>query len=379
MLLKTRERRLIIVNLSELNTGPAAGFRESAILSDAKPLFPLEKFSHMASPASKQSCWFGFDLGGTKMLAEVYDSEFEPLARRRRKTKGFEGAKAGIERIVETIQQTLEEAQVDAKSLGGIGIGCPGSIDLDKGTILEAANLGWKGVKLRDSLESVFGCPVVVINDVDAGVYGEYRFGAAKNARCVVGVFPGTGIGGGCVYEGKIFRGKQFSCLEIGHMQVMSGGRLCGCGRYGCLETEASRLAIAAEASKAAYRGEAPHLLKIAGTNLAEIRSGQIAEAVREGDKAVEQIVSRAAGLLGVAVGDLANLLLPDIVVLGGGLVEAMPDLITKAVEQAAFARMMPSFTKSVKIVPAKLGDDAAIRGAAAWVARQVLDEGDKK
>jgi len=333
----------------------------------------------MASPASKQSCWFGFDLGGTKMLAEVYDSEFEPLARRRRKTKGFEGAKAGIERIVETIQQTLEEAQVDADKLGGIGIGCPGSIDLDKGTILEAANLGWKGVKLRDSLESVFGCPVVVINDVDAGVYGEYRFGAAKNARCVVGVFPGTGIGGGCVYEGKIFRGKQFSCLEIGHMQVMSGGRLCGCGRYGCLETEASRLAIASEAAKAAYRGEAPHLMKIAGTNLAEIRSGQIAEAVREGDKAVEQIVSRAAGLLGVAVGDLANLLLPDTVVLGGGLVEAMPDLITKAVEQAAFARMMPSFTKSVRIVPAKLGDDAAIRGAAAWVARQVLDEGEKK
>lgn len=334
----------------------------------------------MASPTSKQKCWIGFDLGGTKMLAEVYDSEFEPLARRRRKTKGFEGAKAGIERIIETIQQTLEEAQVDAKALGGIGIGCPGSIDLDKGTILEAANLGWKGVKLRDSLESAFGCSVVVINDVDAGVYGEYRFGAGKNARCVVGVFPGTGIGGGCVYEGKIFRGKQFSCLEIGHMQVVAaGGRLCGCGRFGCLETEASRLAIAAEAAKAAFRGEAPHLMKIAGTNLAEIRSGQIAESVREGDKAVEQIVDRAAGYLGAAVGDIANLLLPDIVVLGGGLVEAMPDLVTKAVEQAAFSRMMPSFTKSVKIVCAKLGDDAAIRGAAAWVAHEVMEEGEQK
>jgi glucokinase len=325
--------------------------------------------------SANQPCWIGFDLGGTKMLAAAYDSEFETLARRRRKTKGFEGAKAGVERIVETIQQTLEEAQVDAASLGGIGIGCPGSVDLDKGTILEAANLGWKGVKLRESLESVFGCPVVVINDVDAGVYGEYRFGAAKNARCAIGVFPGTGIGGGCVYEGKIFRGKQFSCLEIGHVLVNSGGRLCGCGRYGCLETEASRLAIAAEAAKAAYRGEAPHLMKIAGTNLAEIRSGQLAESVREGDKAIEQIVKRAAGFLGAAVGDLTNLLLPDIVVLGGGLVEAMPELITKAVEQAAFERMMPSFTKSMKIVAAKLGDDAAIRGAAAWVARQVTDE----
>jgi glucokinase len=325
--------------------------------------------------SANQPCWIGFDLGGTKMLAAAYDSEFETLARRRRKTKGFEGAKAGVERIVETIQQTLEEAQVDAANLGGIGIGCPGSVDLDKGTILEAANLGWKGVKLRESLESVFGCPVVVINDVDAGVYGEYRFGAAKNARCAIGVFPGTGIGGGCVYEGKIFRGKQFSCLEIGHVQVSNGGRLCGCGRTGCLETEASRLAIASEAAKAAYRGEAPHLMKIAGTNLAEIRSGQLAESIREGDKAVELIVKRAAGFLGAAVGDLTNLLLPDIVVLGGGLVEAMPDLITKTVEQAAFERMMPSFTKSVKIVSAKLGDDAAIRGAAAWVARQVTEK----
>jgi glucokinase len=308
------------------------------------------------------------------MLAAAFDAEFELLARRRRKTKGFEGAKAGVERIVETIQQTLEEAKLDAIQLGGIGIGCPGSVDLDKGTILEAANLGWKGVKLRDTLAAAFGCPVVVINDVDAGVYGEYRFGAAKNARCAIGVFPGTGIGGGCVYEGRIFRGKQFSCLEIGHMKVSAGERLCGCGRYGCLETEASRLAIAAEAAKAAYRGEAPHLMQIAGTNLAEIRSGQLAESVREGDKAVELIIRRAARYLGDAVGDLANLMLPDIVVLGGGLVEAMPDLITKAVEQAAFERMMPSFTKSVKIVAAKLGDDAAIRGAAAWVAQSVSE-----
>src|SRR4029079_4737285 len=192
---------------------------------------------------------------------------------------------------------------------GGIGIGCPGSVDLDKGTILEAANLGWKGGKLRDTLAAAFACPVVVINDVDAGVYGEYRFGAAKNARCAIGVFPGTGIGGGCVYEGRIFRGKQFSCLEIGHMSVTASGRLCGCGRYGCLETEASRLAIAAEAAKAAFRGEAPELLRLAGTDLADIRSGQLAESIKAGDAAIERIVIRAASFLGSAIGDAANLL----------------------------------------------------------------------
>ena len=115
------------------------------------------------------------------------------------------------------------------------------------GKVLEAVNLGWQGIPLREALEREFGCPVFVANDVDVGVYGEYRFGAAKSARCAVGVFPGTGIGGGCVYEGKIFRAKFCSAMEIGHIQVNPHGKLCGCGRYGCRETEASRLAIAAE------------------------------------------------------------------------------------------------------------------------------------
>jgi glucokinase len=324
--------------------------------------------------ALAKKAWLGFDLGGTKMLCAAFNAEFELLGRRRRKTKGFEGAKAGLERMIETIHQTLAEAQLDVSHLGGIGVGCPGSIDLEKGVLLESANLGWKGVKLREALQNALGCPAVVINDVDAGVYGEYRFGAAKAARCAVGVFPGTGIGGGCVYEGRIFRGQQFSCMEIGHIQVSNSGRLCGCGRTGCLETEASRLAIAAEAAKAAFRGEAPHLMKIAGTDLSKIRSGQLAESIQAGDAAVERIVRRAAGILGAAVGDLVNLLLPDVVVLGGGLVEAMPELILKGVAQGADSRIMPSFAKSVKIVAAKLGDDATIRGAAAWIARQVED-----
>lgn len=306
------------------------------------------------------------------MLSAAFDSTFELLSRRRRKTKGSEGAKAGVARIIETIRQTLEEASLEPAQLAGIGIGCPGFIDLDKGIILEAANLGWKGVKLREELQAAFGCPAVVLNDVDAGMYGEYRFGAAKNTRCAIGVFPGTGIGGGCVYEGSILRGRQNSCMEIGHVQITTNGRLCGCGRYGCLETEASRLAIAAEAAKAAFRGEAPHLMKIAGTDVAEIRSGQLAEAISAGDVSIERIVKRAAGFLGTAVGDLINLFLPDVVVLGGGLVEAMPALVSKAVEQGAETRVASAFAKTCKIAVAKLGDDAAIRGAAAWAAKKI-------
>ncbi len=175
--------------------------------------------------------------------------------------------------------------------LRGIGLGSAGPLDLDEGIILDAPNLGWKDVKIKSILEKEFGCPAVVLNDVDAGVYGEYRFGAARSSRCAVGVFPGTGIGGGCVYDGKILRGKTNSCMEIGHIQVVPDGPRCGCGLQGCLEAVASRLAISAAAAQAAYRGQAPHLLDIAGTSLDEIRSGALADAIAAGDTVVESIV----------------------------------------------------------------------------------------
>jgi glucokinase len=319
----------------------------------------------MADDSAKR--WVGFDLGGTKMMAAAFSGEFRVLGRKRRKTKGSEGVKAGLERIVETIRDALDEAQVKPSQLCGIGVGCPGNIDLEKGTLIDSANLGWKNFPIQDALKKAFGCPVVVLNDVDAGVYGEYRFGAGKNARCVIGIFPGTGIGGACVYEGKILRGKSMSCFEIGHVQVNPQGIPCGCGRIGCLETEASRLAISAAAAMAAFRGEAPHLLAAAGTDLANIRSGVLADAIRAGDTVIERIVEQAARLIGWAVGDVVNLLAPDVVVLGGGLVEAMPDILVENVEQAARERVAPPFAKTFKVAAAKLGDDAVVRGAAAW------------
>jgi glucokinase len=325
------------------------------------------------SEPRKDSHWVGFDLGGTKMMAVVFDQQFRSLGRKRRRTKGFEGSKVGLERMLQTIHQALEEAKLTPDQISGVGVGCPGTVDLDDGVILEAANLGWKNVKLKEYLEKELGCPAVIANDVDAGVYGEYRFGAAKSARCVIGVFPGTGIGGGCVYEGRILRGKKHSCMEIGHIEVVPNGALCGCGRRGCLETEASRLAISAEIAKAAYRGESPHILDKVGTDIAEIRSSTLAEAIKSGDAIVEKIIRRACGHLGVAVANLVTLLAPDTVVLGGGLVEAMPDLFVDAVSSAARERVMPSMVKSFKVVAAKLGDDAGAMGAAAWVERHVM------
>ncbi len=311
----------------------------------------------------------GFDLGGTKMLAAVFNGKFEVLAREKKKTKANEGSQAGQERMVCLIKEALSKAGVSTKQVGCIGVGVPGPLDLNKGLLLELTNMGWKDVPLKKTLELAFGCSVTVANDVDAGLYGEYRFGSAQGARCALGVFPGTGIGGGCVYNGDILRGKDNSCMEIGHMQVMPEGPLCGCGQRGCLEAVAARLAISAAAAVAAQRGEAPALLKEAGADLADIRSGTLASSIAAGDKAVEAIVRQAARWLGIGIAGAINLLAPDLVVLGGGLVEAMPKLYLEETERAARERVMPSFKKSFQVVAAKLGDDAVVFGAAAWAA----------
>jgi glucokinase len=322
--------------------------------------------------ANSNACWVGFDLGGTKMQAVVYDYAFKPLARKRRKTKGHKGAEMGLERMVGMIHAALDEAGVVAEQLFGIGVGCPGPLDLDRGVVLEMPNLGWKDTPVKDVLEAAFPCPAVIANDVDAGVYGEYRAGAAKNARCVVGVFPGTGIGGGCVYEGQILRGERGSCLEIGHIPVLRDGPRCGCGQAGCLEAIAGRLAISAAAAVAAYRGAAPHLLEMSGAHLAEIRSSTLVAAIEAGDWAVEQIVRDAAQQIGWAMAGVINLLSPNVLLLGGGLVEAMPRLFREEVRKAAKARVMPSFRGSFEVVVAKLGDDATALGAAAWAERTI-------
>ena len=314
----------------------------------------------------KKRYWIGFDLGGTKMLAIVADAKMQPVVRRRRKTRD-ESGEVNLNRVIDTIEKALEEASLTHEDLAGIGIGSPGTLDLESGTVLEAANLGWKNEAVQSRLQKAFDCPAVLLNDVDAGVYGEYRLGAAKGAHTALGVFPGTGVGGGLVYEGKIFRGKTSSCLEVGHMQVMVDGPRCGCGRRGCLEAVSSRLAVSAAAAQAVFRGQAPRLAALAGSDLANIRSGALAEAIKQGDKVIEQIVRDAAGHLGTAIGGLVHLLAPDVIVLGGGLVEAMPELYVETVSALAKKWVLPPYAKTYEIFAAKLGDDAVALGAAAW------------
>ena len=320
----------------------------------------------------KNPRWVGFDLGGTKMLAQIYNGDLKKLSSAKNPTEGHKGADSGLKRIIKTLSEALDKADLKPSDLAGIGIACPGPVDPHDGVLIEAPNLGWKNTPISKTLEKEFGCPIVLANDVDAGVYGEHTHGAAMGVRCAVGIFPGTGIGGGAVLDDIIVQGEHTSAMEIGHLPVIRGGPLCGCGNRGCLETVASRLAIASDIIAAAYRGQAPHILETCGTDIIRVKSGKIAAAIEAGDTVVEEIVREAARWLGHGVSTIVHLLAPELIVLGGGLVEAMPDLWCEEVYKSAKNRVLPTYRKSFKVVPAKLGDDAGTLGAASWARHEL-------
>ena len=312
----------------------------------------------------------GVDIGGTKMMATVYNRNFEVLGTCRKKSKGKAKQGSTEGRIVTVLRAALEQA--GNPKIHGIGVGSPGPLDPNTGVIIDTPNLGWKDFPLADMLAAEFGVPVVVDNDVNVGTYGEWCFGDISDCRDVVGIFPGTGIGGGIIVDGKMVHGFSGAAGEVGHMTVALDGPYCGCGKRGCLEAVASRIAISKEIAALAAREDAPYILENCGTDLAKIRSGVIAKAINAGEKMVEGVVRQAAYYIGVATGNLINVLSPEAVVIGGGLVEAMPELFMEEIRRGAADHAMPFLLKNVRILPAKLGDNAGVLGAAQMIAERL-------
>ncbi len=311
--------------------------------------------------------WIGFDLGGTKMMASVLSDNLEILASARKSTKGHEGSEKGLKRIVELIQNVLEDEKLKTKDIAGIGMACPGVVNMKTGVLRHAPNLGWEEVPIGDELSKKFGVPVQVLNDVDAGAYGEFAHGAGKGAHTMVAVFPGTGIGAGCIIEGNLLTGKKATCMEIGNTRLPSVGLIGELGEPPRLEAICGRLGIASAAAVEAYRGNAPTLMSLAGTDLHQIKSGSLAKAIDGGDTAIEGIVRNAAHYLGMSIAGVVDLLGPDIIVLGGGLVEKLPDLFLGGVRNAIQLYASPALAKEVEVKIAKLGDGAVAVGSAAY------------
>lgn len=318
--------------------------------------------------------WVGFDLGGTKMLACVLDDKFKVLGTARKATGGSEGQAKGRQKILKTIAEAIEDAGVDPRDLQGIGIGCPGLVDPAKGVLLNAPNLGWSRLKLGELLKGAFRRPVAVLNDVDAGTFGEYALGAGKGARSLLGVFPGTGVGAGFVYDGKLVMGRAISAMELGLIQWP--GTHLGSSNWGTvvLEDLTSRLALAAQAGVACYRGQLPELDRKTQGSLRQIRSKALAQALRGGDEAGMVLFHNSIRFLAMGIATVVNLLAPDRIALGGGLVEEMPKLYLQLLREEVARFALPELARGVKFTVARLGPNAVAIGSVAWLRQRQKD-----
>jgi glucokinase len=309
----------------------------------------------------------GFDLGGTKMFAVVLDADYKEVASARNPTEGYDGAAVGMKRVLATIDEALAKAKLEREDIGAIGIGCPGVVDFESGVLRIAPNLGWVEVEVGKILGEAFRCPVAVLNDVDAGTFGEYIQGAGQGARSLLGVFPGTGVGGGFIYEGRILRGKRASCMEIGNIRLLGSSLEGATGEPVSLEALASRLSIASACTVEAYRGRAPYILENAGTDLRKIKSGTIKKAIAADNTAVRDIMCRSIEYLGIGISAAVDLLGPDVVVVGGGLAEKMPQMYLDQLHEAISMNASNELTEDLEIRIAKLEDHAVVIGAAAY------------
>ncbi|MCX8065500.1 MAG: ROK family protein [Candidatus Hydrogenedentes bacterium] len=317
--------------------------------------------------------YVGVDIGGTKILAILVNSKFEVIAREKKKTKVWvKGAQPEI-RIVETIKSVLDS--VDNLKIEGIGLGVPGPVDHKNGVVVTTPNIGLENFPLGDIISEEFSVPSAVDNDVNLGTFAEWVFSGYGDAKHVLGVFPGTGIGGGLIINRKILHGASGGAGEIGHFTVQLGGPLCGCGKRGCLEALASRIAIVKEVIALILRGECPYLAERIGTDASKLRSSIIAEAIENGEKKVEEIVRKSAYLTGVAIANAINLISPNLVILGGGLIEALGKIYLEEIQRAVKEHAMPFLRRKVEIVVGKLGDDAVAMGGALLISKKLEKE----
>lgn len=320
------------------------------------------------SAAVRKEYALGIDLGGTKVLCAVFGPDGTILARAKRSTRAHPEPEILIEEIAACAREAIASAHVDVGQVLGAGMGVPGPLDTETGVVRFAPNLGWHDVPAKDLLEKHLGVPVYLDNDVRMAMLAEHQLGAAKGTRRAIGVFVGTGVGGGLVIDGEIYRGAHTQAGEVGHIIVKAGGPLGNCGQHGCIEAMASRTAIARDLQEAVKQGKKTVLTKLAGKVLSDLGSGDLRKAIDQGDKLTEKVVARSAMYVGLGVAGLVNLLDPDIVVLGGGVVEAMGAWYVKRAAEAARPAIMSAALRDVPIVQSKLGDDAGVLGAAQLV-----------
>ena len=326
--------------------------------------------------AKKKKYILGIDLGGTKVLIGLFDKKFALIRTVKLEMDGNRGEKFFFNNLIEGIEEVLEESGIGLGNVSLVGVGCPGIIDVYNGMVKVSSNVSFfKNYPLARKLKEKLKVPVLVENDANAGLYGEQQCGAAVGHREVVGVFMGTGIGGALILNGHLYRGVSGAAGEIGQMFMslpsFSDFELPR-QKLGAL---IGRNAIATEAGFLLLRQKCPHLLQEIGYNVKKIRSGALSRAIRAGDVAVEELIRSRASWLGVALANVVNVLNPEMVVLGGGMMEAMGKIILPEVRRSLETYALKPVVQALKVVPSRLKDNAVIVGAAR-LAYGVLNQG---
>jgi len=324
----------------------------------------------MAGQSSGQPV-VGVDLGGTKILTAVVGDRRTILGRSKKPTPAKDGAEAILEAIVATVDESLAAAGLSRDDVAGVGVGSPGPLDPDTGIVLFSANLNVKDFPIAPELSKQLGKPVLLQNDVRVGGYGEYRLGAGQGYKNILVAFVGTGIGGCVICDGKIVEGATGNAGELGHIVVKAGGPQCNCGNRGCMEALSSRTAIAHRVAKAVRNGHPTSLAGKVDKKLGRLKSGDLAAALAANDPVALKEVHRAARYLGIGLGSLVNVFGPEIVIIGGGVTEALGTPFVDLIRTSLRATVLVDPNEIIKVEPASLGDDAGVLGAALFASEK--------
>jgi glucokinase len=324
---------------------------------------------------AKKEFMVGIDMGGTRVRALVVDAQNRVLGMQRAPTYPKQKPERVVGDLALLVKGAVDQAHLKLSDLRTVSIGVPGAVDPERGIVQHAPNLGWKKVALGPKLEALLHVPVFVENDVNIGVMGEYVLGAGQGVRNLVGIFVGTGIGGGILRDGQLYQGARGAAGEVGHIILEVNGPRCGCGNLGCAEALASRTAMEREVRAALRRGEqsiVPKLMRERGRE--RMTSSIIQKALKQHDPVMGKVMERAQFYLGILVANVVNMLDPECVIIGGGIVARLGKAYVTPIRKTAYEHFLRrNDARRVKIVPGLLGDGAGPLGAVV-LARQRLE-----
>jgi len=309
----------------------------------------------------------GVDLGASKVLIGVSDINGNIIDRLKFPTDRNRNAADIIDEIIAKIDELKHRHFPAGQKPLGIAAATPGPLSYPEAIVKGSPNLNWQHIALRDELSRRLGQEVIVEKDTNMAVLGEYYFGQDKHCEHLLYLTVSTGVGGGIILGGRLYRGSSGGAGEFGHMVVNLGGARCGCGRHGCLEAEVSGLAIARQAREKIDTGKGEGILACVGQD-GIVSSLEVGLAARRGDKEALDIVSRTVDYLGIGISNLINILNPQMIVLGGGVIFGMKDLIMNKLRKDVLDSVFALHAENLDIRVSRLGEDIGILGCAAAV-----------